>query len=158
MNYMVHTFFLSLNSRSFKEKIYIISRRFYSGYMIVKIRLYLTLQQVSLLPHDTRLMCFNFTHNLMNIVGSIDLHNSLQTFSIRILWQLRTVKATLVLTPPPREERCSALAEETIKWRTMLYKIKTIPGVYCSSSSFEYIFPTILKTVHSDKSNSNRNS
>ena len=34
----------------------------------------------------------------------------------------------------------------------------TISGVYCSSRSFEHIFPAILKTVHSDKSNSNRNS
>ena len=50
--------------------------------------------------YDTRLTCFNFTHSLMNIVGSIDLQNSLQTFSIRILWQLRTVKATLALAPP----------------------------------------------------------
>ena len=44
-------------------------------------------------------MCFNFTHNLMNIVGSIDLRNSLQTFSIGTVWQLRTVKGNLVLTP-----------------------------------------------------------
>ena len=52
--------------------------------------------------YDVRWMCFNFTHNLMNIVGSIDLHNSLQTFSTRMVWQLRT-----------------------LKWRTMLYKTKT---------------------------------
>ena len=32
----------------------------------------------------------------------------------------------------------------------------TISGVHCSSMSFEHIFPAILKTVHSDKSNSNR--
>ena len=30
--------------------------------------------------YDARRMCLNFTHILMNIVGSIDLHNSLQTF------------------------------------------------------------------------------
>ena len=30
------------------------------------------------------------------------------------------------------------------------------PGVYCSSRSFEHIFPAILKTVHSDKSNGNK--
>ena len=47
--------------------------------------------------YDARWMCFNFTQSLMNIVGSIDLHNSLQTFSIRIVWQLRTVKGSLVL-------------------------------------------------------------
>ena len=29
-----------------------------------------------------RWMWFNFTHSLMNIVGSIDFHNSLQTFTI----------------------------------------------------------------------------
>ena len=42
--------------------------------------------------YDVRWMCFNFTHNLINIVGSIDLHNSLQTFSVRMVWQLRTLK------------------------------------------------------------------
>ena len=30
------------------------------------------------------------------------------------------------------------------------------PGVYCSSRSFEHIFPAILKAVHSDKSNGNK--
>ena len=34
----------------------------------------------------------------------------------------------------------------------------TISGVYCSSRSLEHIFPDILKTVHSDKSSTNRNS
>ena len=43
--------------------------------------------------YDARWMCFN----LMNKVGSIDLHDSMQTFSIRIVWQLRTVMAILVL-------------------------------------------------------------
>ena len=47
--------------------------------------------------YGARWMCFNFTHTLMNTVGSIDLYNSLQTFSIRIGWQLRTVKGILVL-------------------------------------------------------------
>ena len=37
--------------------------------------------------YDARWMCFNFTHILMNMVGSIDLHDSVQTFSIRIVWQ-----------------------------------------------------------------------
>ena len=31
----------------------------------------------------------------------------------------------------------------------------TISRVYCLSRSFEHIFPAILKTVHSDKSNVN---
>ena len=52
---------------------------------------------VSTSTYGARGMCFKFTHVLMNIVGSIDLHNSLQTFSIRIVWQWKTVKETLVL-------------------------------------------------------------
>ena len=47
--------------------------------------------------YNARWMCFNFTHSLMNIVGSIDLHNSRQTFSIRIVWHLRSDKGILVL-------------------------------------------------------------
>ena len=46
--------------------------------------------------YDGRWMYFNFTHSLMNTVGSIDLHNNLQTFSIRIVWLLRTVNDILV--------------------------------------------------------------
>ena len=43
-------------------------------------------------------MVFNFTHSLKDTVESIDLHNSLHTFSIRILvWQLKPVKGILVL-------------------------------------------------------------
>ena len=30
------------------------------------------------------------------------------------------------------------------------------PGVYCSSQSFEHIFPAILKAFQSDKSNGNK--
>ena len=33
----------------------------------------------------------------MDMAGNIDLHNSLQKFSIKIVWQLRTVKVILVL-------------------------------------------------------------
>ena len=47
--------------------------------------------------YDARRMCFNFTQSLMNIVGSIDLYNTLQIFSISIVWELRTVKGILVL-------------------------------------------------------------
>ena len=47
--------------------------------------------------YDATWMCFNFTHILMNIVGSIHLHNSLQTFLIRILLQWKTVKGILVI-------------------------------------------------------------
>ena len=35
-------------------------------------------------------------------------------------------------------------------------KKSAISGVYCSSRSFEDMFGGILKTVHSDKSNSNK--
>ena len=35
--------------------------------------------------YDARSMNFNFTHILMNVIESIDLHNSLQTFSIRFV-------------------------------------------------------------------------
>ena len=47
--------------------------------------------------YDARWMWFNFIHSLMNTVESIDLHNSLQAFSIRILLKLRTFKGILVL-------------------------------------------------------------
>ena len=47
--------------------------------------------------YDARRMWFNFTQSLMNIVGSIDLYNTLQIFSISIVWELRTVKGILVL-------------------------------------------------------------
>ena len=41
---------------------------------------------------------FQLYTQLEDTVGSIDLHNSLHTFSIRILvWQLRPVKGILVL-------------------------------------------------------------
>ena len=33
-----------------------------------------------------RWMCFNVTHSLMDISASIHLHDTLQTFSIRIAW------------------------------------------------------------------------
>ena len=49
--------------------------------------------------YDARSMCFNFTHIWINIVGSIDLHNSLQTFSIRIVWQRKLFKAFWSYTP-----------------------------------------------------------
>ena len=63
--------------------------------------------------YDAKWMCFNFTHILMNIVGSIDLHYSLQTFSIRIVWQWKTVKSILVLHNI-QGKKCSAFAKETL--------------------------------------------
>ena len=53
--------------------------------------------KVSLLPHMMPDDCLNVAHSSMNIIGIIDLHSSLQILSIRILWQLRTVKGILVL-------------------------------------------------------------
>ena len=47
--------------------------------------------------YDARWMSFNFKYILMNIVGSIDLQNSLQKCSIRNVWQWKTVKGILVL-------------------------------------------------------------
>ena len=46
--------------------------------------------------YDAKWMGFNFTHILVNIIGSIELHNSLQTLSKRIVWQWKTVKDILV--------------------------------------------------------------
>ena len=46
--------------------------------------------------YDAKWMGFNFTHILVNIIGSIDLYNSLQTLSKRIVWQWKTVKDILV--------------------------------------------------------------
>ena len=72
--------------------------------------------------YDAKWMCFNFNHILKNVVGSIDLHNSLHTFSIRIVWQWLTTSGILVLY---KLKKCSAFAKETLKWRTMQYKTKT---------------------------------
>ena len=46
--------------------------------------------------YDAKWMGFNFTHILVNIIGSIELHNTLQTLSKRIVWQWKTVKDILV--------------------------------------------------------------
>ena len=51
----------------------------------------------STLTYDAKWMCINCTHIMMIIVGSIDLHDSLQTFSIRTVWQWKAVKSILVL-------------------------------------------------------------
>ena len=58
--------------------IYIISIRFYSWCMFIIITFEVSF---STLTYETRWMCFNFTHSLMNIAGSIDFHNSLKTFT-----------------------------------------------------------------------------
>ena len=82
----------------------------------------------STFTYDAKWMCFNFTHILMNIVGSIDLHNSLQTFSIRIVWQWKTVKGISALNTTQgkknevhlqkrhqNEEQCSAKQKHNIR-------------------------------------------
>ena len=102
-------------------------------------------------------MCFNFTHILMNIVGSIDLHDSLQAFSIRIVCQWKTVKCILVLYTIQGKKNMECICKRDIKMKSNAGQSKnTISGVFCSSRSFEHIFPAILKTVHSDKSNVNK--
>ena len=107
--------------------------------------------------YDARRMCLNFTHILMKIVGSIDLHNSLQTFSIRTVWHLKTVKGIWVLYTTKGKKMC--ICKRDIKMKNNAVQNKnTISSVYCSSRSFEHIFPAILKTVHSDKSYTNINS
>ena len=100
MNYRVHIFFLGLNSRILKE----IQGENLHSFKEILLMMYVYHKaafnfEVSFptLTYDARWICFNFTHILMNTVGSIDLHNSLQTFSIRTVWQLRTVKGILVL-------------------------------------------------------------
>ena len=54
--------------------------------------------------YDARWMYFTFKYSLMDIAGSIHLHNSMQTFSIRIVCQLRAVKGILVLNTTQRKK------------------------------------------------------
>ena len=76
--------------------------------------------------YEAKWMCFNVIHLLINIVGSIDLDNSLQAFSVRTVWQWKIVKGILVLhTTQGKKKKCSAFAKETLKWRTLQYKTKT---------------------------------
>ena len=93
MNYKVQHFFLNLNSRSLKEiqaenlhnskDILLMMYAYHKAAFTFEV-------SFSASTYDARWMGFNFTHILMNIVGSIDLHNNLQTFSIRIVWQWKT--------------------------------------------------------------------
>ena len=100
-------------------------------------------------------MCFNFTHILMNIVGSIELHESLRTFSIRIVWQRKTVKSILVTMQGKKIQRICK--KKTIKMKNNAVQNKnTIPRVYCLPRSLEHIFPGIIKTFHSDKRSDNK--
>ena len=100
MSYKVHAFFLTLNPRSWKD----IQRENLHNFKEILLMMYVYHKAAftfevsfSTSTYDARWMCFNFTHILMNIVGSIDLHDSLQTLSIRIVWQWKTVKSILVL-------------------------------------------------------------
>ena len=113
-------------------------------------------ERFSTFTYDARRMCFNFTHILMIIVGTIDLHNSLQTFSIRVEWRRKQFRAFWSYTPH-KVEQMQCICKRDIKMKTNAVQNKnTIPGVYCSSRSFEHIFPAILKTVYSEKRNSNK--
>ena len=158
MNYKVHTFFLNLNSRILKE----IQGENLHNFKEILLMMYVYHKAAftfevsfSTSTYDARWMCFNFTHILMNIVGSIDLHNSLQTFSIRMVWELKLFRAFWSYTPHKVKQMC--ICKRDIKMKNNAVQNKnTISGVYCSSRSFEHIFPAILKTVHSEKSNSNK--
>ena len=69
-------------------------------------------------------MCFNFTPILINLVGSINLHDSLETFSIITVWQLRTAKGIWLLDTT-KGKKCSTFAKETLNPRTIQHKTKT---------------------------------
>ena len=90
--------------------------------------------------YDAKWMCFNFTHILMNIVGTIDLQNSLQIFSRRIVWQWKTVKGILVLCTMQgkknvvhlqkrhqNEDECSTKQKHNIR-SILLIKVLWTPG------------------------------
>ena len=111
---------------------------------IIRLHLPLNYVSVSTPTYDARWTCFNFTHILMNIFENIDLHNSLETFSIRIVWHLKIFKAFWSSTPHKVKIRDTKLKNNAVQNK--------------NTRSFEHTFPAILKTVHSDKRNSNRNS
>ena len=114
-----------INSRSLKE-IQVENLHNFKDILLMKWNLHLPLKYVSVTTptYDARWMCFNFTHILMNIVENIDLHNSLETFLIRIVRHLKTVKDILVLYTT-QGKKCSAFSKETLKRRTMQYRTKT---------------------------------
>ena len=74
--------------------------------------------------YDARWLYFNFTHILMNIVGSSDLHNSLQTFSIRTVWQQKLFRTFWSYTPH-NVKQMECICKRGIKLRTTQYKTKT---------------------------------
>ena len=90
MNYNVHTFFLSLNSTSLNkiqgENVHNFKEILLMMYVYRKTAFIFEVS-FSTSTYGAKRMCLNFTHILMNIFRSIDLHKSLQTFSIRIVWQ-----------------------------------------------------------------------
>ena len=95
--YRLYTFFLSLNPKSLNE---IQGENFKEILlrMCVDHKAAFTSEVSFSTPkYDARWMYFTFKYSLMDIAGSIHLHNSLQTFPIRIVWQLRAVKGILVL-------------------------------------------------------------
>ena len=146
MNYRDHTFFLYLKSGSFKE-IQVENLHNFKEILLMMYVHHKAAFTFSTPKYDVRWMCFNFTHSLLNIVGSIDLHNTLQRFSIRIIWQLKTAKDILVLNTTQGKKMC--VCKRYIKMKNNAVQNKNaISGVYCSSRSFEHIFSLILKTFH----------
>ena len=83
-------------------------------------------------------MCFNFTYILMNIVGNIALHNSLQTFSIKLYGNEQLLRVFWSYTPPKVKNMCICKRDVKMKNTTVQNKTK-MSGVYCSTTSFEYI-------------------
>ena len=148
MNYKVYTFFLSLNPSSLKEiqgenlhnfkKILLMMYVYHKAAFTFEVSL-------SASTYDARWMYFNFTH----IVGSIDLHNSLQTFSIRIVWQWKTVKGISALNTTQgkknevhlqkrhqNEEQCSAKQKHNIRSILFIKVLWTHISCNTKNSSF----------------------
>ena len=74
-----------------------------------------------------------------------------------MVWELKLFRAFWSYTPHKVKQMC--ICKKDIKMKNNAVQNKnTISGVYSSSTSFENTYLAILKTVYSDKSNSNRNS
>ena len=87
--YRLYTIFLSLNPKSLKE-IQEENEHNFKEILLKIMYVYhnavFTFEVIFSTLTYARWMCFNVTHSLMDIAGSIRLHNTLQTFSIRIAW------------------------------------------------------------------------
>ena len=99
MNYNVHTFFLTPNAKCLKD----IQGENLHNFKEILLMIYVYHKAAFTFEvcfftsaYDAKWMYFNFIHMLMNIDGSIDLHNIMKIFSIRIVWQ-RKLLGILVL-------------------------------------------------------------